>query len=656
MFVLICLAPGAAWASASDRATVEVGALPAAPQVADEEQEEKEEDDQEEQKKDDEAEDEESGDEKPSDADAADGEKDEAKDSDESSEDDDQSSEKKADSGDAEKSSNKEEDSDDAKAEASKEKKSEAEAAKPADEKAEAKKPEEKKPETHKVATKDLKIQVEADAVFVAEEAEEVALRPEAWSTFKVVEAVPHGARVHKGDVLVKFDSKDIDKELADKSLALRMGEIALLQAEEEFPRLEQSIALNYEQAERTYDEAQEEQERFNKTMRGLSEKMAEYMLKSAQQEFENAEEELKQLEKMYQADELTEETEEIVLKRQKFQVEAAKFFLEYSRINHEYTTTISIPRRAESLETAVDMAKIEFERAKMAKSLGMNEQRYQLQQLRETRKKALEDFAKLEADRQLMELKAPADGIAYYGRCVNGRWAEVGSLESKLIPFGVVTPNSVVMTVVKDRPLYVETSIGEKELPTVEKGQPATVTLAAEGDAELDGKVESVGDVPGAGNKFAVRIDADNGDAPDWLMPGMTGKAKITTYDVEDAVVIPAELVQSDEEDPKKKYVMVEVEGEEKPVRRDVKLGKTKDKEVEVLDGLKAGDAIVKGAKEKPEDKESADDAKDAKDDKSAADESAEKSAEEKSESSEKSEDSKKSEKPEEKSEDKDE
>ena len=94
-----------------------------------------------------------------------------------------------------------------------------------------------------------------------------------------------------------------------------------------------------------------------------------------------------------------------------------------------------------------------------------------------------------------------------------------------------------------------------------------------------------------------------------------MTGKAKIKTYDVKNAVVIPADLVQSDEENPKKKYVMVQVEDEEKPVRRDIKLGKSKDKEVEVVKGLKEGDEIVKGAKDgKGDDEKKDESAKDEK------------------------------------------
>lgn len=478
-------------------------------------------------------------------------------------------------------------------------KKSSAESDEKPDAKKAAAKEEAKKPETFKVEAKAFKVDIEAEGVFVAEETTEVALRPEAWTTFKVVEAVPHGKRVRKGDVLVKFDDKDIEKAIAEKSLELRTGELALMAAEEDFPRLEKSIALSYDEAKRQYDEAQDEKKRFDDTMRDMSERMAKYYLQSSEQQFQNANEEYEQLKKMYDADELTEETEEIVLKRQKFQVEAAKFFLEYAKINHQYTTEISIPQREQSLKTAVETAKIAFDRASMAKSLGMNQQRYELEKMREARVKAVDSHAKLLADRALMTLKAPADGIVYYGRAVNGRWIEVSSQESKLIPFGTLAPNSVVMTIVKDRPMYVETAVGEKELPTVKAKQPTIVSPVADAEIELNAKVAKVADVPGAGNKFPVRVDLKSSDEPDWLMPGMTCKTKITVYDVKDALVIPAELLQTDKDDPKQKYVMLQVEGEEKPVRRDVKVGKTKEKEVEIVKGLEAGDVIVKGAKD---------------------------------------------------------
>ena len=462
-----------------------------------------------------------------------------------------------------------------------------------------AAKKEAKKPETFEVEAKAFKVDVEAEGVFVADETAEVALRPEVWSAFKVVEAVPHGKRVRKGDVLVKFDDKDIEKAIAEKSLERRTGELALMAAEEDFPRLEKSIALTYDEAKRQYDEAQDEKKRFDDTMRDMSERMAKYYLQSSEQQFQNVNEEYEQLKKMYDADELTEETEEIVLQRQKFEVEAAKLFLEYAKINHKYTTEISIPQREESLKTAVETSKIAFDRASMAKSLGVNQQRYELEKMRETRAKAVDSHAKLLADRALMTLKAPTDGIVYYGRAVNGRWGEVSSQESKLIPFGTVMPNSVVMTIVNDRPMYVETAVGEKELPTVKAKQPAVASPVADAEIELKAEVARVADVPGAGNKFAVRIDLKSNDEPDWLMPGMTCRTTITVYDVKDAIVIPVELLQADDDNPKQKYVMLQVEGEQDPVRRDVKVGKTKEKEAEIVKGLAVGDLIVKGAKD---------------------------------------------------------
>jgi multidrug efflux pump subunit AcrA (membrane-fusion protein) len=466
-----------------------------------------------------------------------------------------------------------------------------------------AAKEEEKKPETHAVETKDLKIEVELDGVFVAEEMEEVALRPKVWGTFKVEEAVAHGERVRKGDVLVKFDDEDIEQAINEKSLDERLGELALMEAEEDFPRHEKSTDLEYQLAKRAYEQDIDEYDRFQKVMRELSEKMANYYLKSAQQELDNAREELEQLQQMYEADELTEETEEIVLKRQKFQVEMAEFYLEYSKINHDYTLNVSIPRREELLSMSVEQSKIAFDRAKMTKSLGLSRERYELERLRETRARAVEKHAELVADRALMTLRAPADGIAYFGRQINGRWIEVGSMESKLVPFGSVTPNSIVYTIVKDRPIYVETSVGEKDFPTLKDGQAAIVTPVSDTEVKLEGSVKSIIDVPGSGNKFAVRLNLKDEDAaPEWLKPGMSCKAKITTYEVEDAVVIPADLVQTDKEDEDKKYVMLQVEDEDKPVRRELKLGKTKGKEVEVLKGLKADDRIVKGAKDEPE------------------------------------------------------
>ncbi|MEQ8836702.1 MAG: hypothetical protein RID07_07850, partial [Lacipirellulaceae bacterium] len=356
-----------------------------------------------------------------------------------------ESKDEKADESAEEKAESQEKDKGEAKADKKSDAKSEEDDSK-SDSKEEKKEEEaKKKPKTHKVETKDLKIVVTIDGVFVAEEAEEVILRPETWSSFKVVEAVEHGTRVRKGDVLVEFDDRKFEEQLADKALDQRLGELAMMEAEEEFPRLEKAMELSFAQAKRDYEEQKFELDRYKKTMRPMTEKMARNNLKSAEQYYANAKEELEQLEKMYDADEITEETEEIVLKRQRHALEMAEFYLEYSKLQHDYTLEVSMPRRDESLESSMKFAELSFERAKMLKANGLTKKRYEMEKKREARARSVEAHAKLLSDKALMTLKAPTDGIVYYGACVNGRWGSVNSLKNKLVPYGSVSANSVV-------------------------------------------------------------------------------------------------------------------------------------------------------------------------------------------------------------------
>ena len=79
----------------------------------------------------------------------------------------------------------------------------------------------------------------------------------------------------------------------------------------------------------------------------------------------------------------------------------------------------------------------------------------------------------------------------------------------------------------------------------------------------------------------------------------------KVVTYDKKDALLVPVDMIQTDEDDDKIKYVMRLAADDEEPIRREVKLGKTKDKMVEVLSGLKEGDKIVKEEPKKEDESE---------------------------------------------------
>lgn len=453
----------------------------------------------------------------------------------------------------------------------------------------------EQKPKLYTVKRKPLKIEEELTGVFVATEMQEIAVRPDTWSRFVVLESVKHGTEVKKGELLVRFEDEQIEDRLADESIALRLDELSLMLAEKETPREEKMLDLAYREAKRNYAQLLEDHKYYLQTDRPFAERIAKYRFDSAKEDLESQREELAQLKKMYEADELTEETEAIVLRRQEFEVNTAELMMELQTASRDYTLNVSLPRNDLTYATGLESAKLALERAKTARELGVTRGKYELEKKREEHAKSVRTNAKLLGDRALMEIHAPVEGTVYYGRCIDGKWGEISSLSSKLVPYGTIPPNTVIMTIVNQRPLYVATDLSEKDFSEFKVGLDAVITPSADEDVEIIGKVKSLAGIPSASRKFEMQFDLGASELPEWLVAGMSCTIKVTTYEKKDVLQVPKVLIQTDKEDEKTKYVMVVIEDEKEPLRREVKLGHTKGDLVEILEGLEEGDKISK-------------------------------------------------------------
>ena len=491
-------------------------------------------------------------------------------------------------------SDSKAEDADKEKKESTEKAASESGAAKE-EKKPEAKKEEPAKRKTHKVEPKRLKVEVPLDGVFVAREMEEVPLRPETWTTYEIVEVVEHGQKVREGETLIKFDNEKLNEAIDDLELEQRLNDLAIRRTEEELPRMETTLKMDFEQADRSNREAQEDFERYNEIDRPMTVRSAEFMVKYYNFMLDYERDELEQLEKMYEADDLTEETEEIVLKRQRNSVEFAEFSLDNAKIRRDETLNVRLPRYDIQIKEALERAELALARAKMALSIDLNRARYELEQRKVARAKSLDRHSKLIEDRGLMEIKAPAEGIVFYGQCVNGRWAETASLINKYKPHNNVSPGSILMTIVKSRPVSITSTVDEAKRPEVADGQKTLIALPAEGSDRLDGKVKSISAIPVSQGKFEINIELDQEEIPDWVVAGMSCKIQVKTYDNKDALAVPKAAIHEDEDDPNTKYVwLVDPDDEKaKPERRDVTVGKRSGDDVEIVKGLAKGDVI---------------------------------------------------------------
>ncbi|MDY0164999.1 MAG: HlyD family efflux transporter periplasmic adaptor subunit [Thermoguttaceae bacterium] len=468
---------------------------------------------------------------------------------------------------------------------------------KPAEKKEPTRKPETSKPETHKVARGPLVIQLSLEGVFEARRMHELVLRPETWSAFKVVEAAEHGDRVDKGQVVIRFETDDIDRALADLRRDVELNKLTFKVAELELKTLERLVPMNLAAVDRERRHTKEDLQFYLKTEGPLNRRTADVSIDLARQTLEYYREELAQLEKMYEADELTEETEEIVLRRARNAVARAEFMLERAEIFHERSIDVELPRREESVKESAERAVLESELNQAILPLRLEQVRVEFEKAKVACQRAEERLAKLESDRELMTLKAPAEGVVYYGRCVDGAWRRGSSAEG-LRRSGSISANDVFMTIVEPRPLVVRASVVEKHLADLKRGLRGTATPGGFPEMKLPVRLDRIARIPDAGTKFdavfQVTLDLD----AESIMPGMTCKMDFTPYRQRRALTVPPKSVFTDEWDPQKRYVWLYREGA-KPQRQPVVLGRQTDDKAEVIEGLEAGDEILTKAPE---------------------------------------------------------
>ena len=450
------------------------------------------------------------------------------------------------------------------------------------------------KPATHKAAKGALQTEVTLDAVFESMKMEPLQLEPKVWTDLTVVDVVAHGSKVKKGDVLLRLEMDKLEEQITELAEGEKTGKLSLEQAEAELENLEKTTPLSLEAAQRSKYRAVEDYDYFVSTSRELSEKSTRFGLKSAEQRLANAREELEQLEKMYRADDLTEETEEIILERQKFAVEAAEFSLENSRHSTKRNLEVSIPRSHEDLKAQKINQTLAFGLSEISLPIARQQKELALAKMKRDRTKAAEKLEDLKRDKDWATLRAPMDGLVYYGACDDGKWTTGAAVAKKLVPGGKVTAKEVLMTVVHPARLQLRAVISEKDLSKIREGAKGEAVPVSAPGSKLPVTLESIALVPEPGGGFPATLSVEV-PKNSRLVPGMNTKLEFKGESESLGVLVPKKAVVK-EGDESFVYVVIE-QGD--PEKRSVKTGESDKKVIDITEGLKAGEVILM---EKPE------------------------------------------------------
>ncbi len=414
-------------------------------------------------------------------------------------------------------------------------------------------------------------------------------LDPKAWTDFKILQLADHGSKIGKGDVLIRFDSEDIDKKLEDSRRALESGTLALTQAEQDSKTLAETAPNKLEALRRAAGIAKEENAYFTQVRRKATEETAAQSLKHSEQILSNQREELRQLSKMYAADDITEDTEEIILVRQQDAVAAAEFALRMETLDQKRTVEVTLPREAKTLadnerDTALALKKAETD---IPRSIDLN--KLALETLKTANLRAKQDLADLQADRALFEFKAPADGLFYHGPIENGRWTPA-EVAKHLVPNGRLPVQTAFATFVPGTAkLTLVSFLDDATARALKPDLTGIASLAGREDLEILVKLLKLAAVPGPDGTYRADFSAT---WPKEIIPatGASVQIRLISYQQPAAIVIPTKALDFE---PNGWTVEVRL-ADGKTERRTVKRGRISKEETEILSGLEVGQVIV--------------------------------------------------------------
>ncbi len=398
--------------------------------------------------------------------------------------------------------------------------------------------------------------------------------------------------RVKAGDVVIRFETRDLlddiekrklaletlrkklDLENEEKRILLSENQSKLKSAGDAVVAAEEAYTRYYK-----YDGKKEKEgleDSVDSARKSLDEVRENHRLKSDEirSTIYDDEDEKKQAQK--ELDTLAD-----TLKKKDSAKEDAEFKL---RMFKKYT----YPNTLTDKKNKLDQSKLDFEKVKISTEARLIQKENEIQRLENEISKAEEELRRVESYVPLMEIAAPADGVIVYG--------DVDSRRDRIkITVGSEYGRRQVMATIPEMDnLIVDFELPEQFHYRVKEGAKVIVTPDSMPTVKLEGHVSEIAVVPvnqiywdRSSPKIYNSVVTLN-QQDERFVSGMSVVVEIIDEIIEKAVNVPVEAVFEEENEF---FVYLAKDG--RYSKKIVEIGKSTDKYVHILKGLKVGDEI---------------------------------------------------------------
>ena len=363
-----------------------------------------------------------------------------------------------------------------------------------------------------------------------------------------ILEIVPEGTLVKKGDFLVRLDDAGLQKELLRQRISVHQANATLVKAQADVEAAK--LAL---------------QEYLSGTFRQNEEQLesAEFV---AKENFRRAEEYLAYSKKLAAKGYVS----EAQLEADQFAVEKALKELDLAQTKLEVLRTHTQKAKVNDLNASILTTAARLESARNSYELELTQER--------------------EIEDQIVNctILSPAEGEVTYAN-QNNKGVIIGEGED-------VRENQTIIRLPDASRLLVQAKINESRVEQVKVGMICRITIDAIRDVELEGSVQSVSDYPWpAFDRYRAHIKEYGtkiiiNDPPKGLRTGMTAKVTILSELIEEALQIPLPAVFRKKG---KAYCLIAGVDQELELR-EIDLGPNNMSHAVVVAGLEEGESVV--------------------------------------------------------------
>ncbi|MBT8037173.1 MAG: biotin/lipoyl-binding protein [Verrucomicrobiae bacterium] len=440
------------------------------------------------------------------------------------------------------------------------------------------------------VEPKPFKIVTTLDAVFLPAHSQAIAIQPEKWTDFIVTQLVPHGTHVKKGDPLIGIDSRQLDQQIAAAEKARKADALTLDQAKHDLAQLEITTPRSLATSARKASEDQESLTWYTQIGHAIEIETSQRSIQSAERRLAYQIEELKQLKKMYGEDNKTEETEEIILTRTRNAVDHARFTLKTTQIEAAHTLKTTIPRKLKSHQRAAEDSRISHASAQKTLPRELAQKRIAVAKAIHDDKETAKNLLQMKADRAMMQITAPADGVIYYGKMKQGKWTPTTAVKSLKVG-GKIPAHTTLMTFIPHKtPLVLSAFTEAPNLSALTRGANGSATTELNRYQSFPVSLTHINTYPETDGSFRATLKP-NTSASLHVVPGMKATAKIISHAIKDALKIPTEYLTHTDDGT---YTVNVKLADGKTTSRKVEIGRSNNDWVVITQGLVKDQVIV--------------------------------------------------------------